>query len=63
MYKVEHNVNIRYIKEIIMVEKKAVGTVYATNIYHETADGWGMLAHHASPAFPDAETKINLSLH
>ena len=63
VYKVEHNVSIHYVKEIITVEEKVVGAVYATNIYHETVDGWKMLAHHASPACPDTETKINPSLH
>ena len=31
------------------------GWVYATNVYHKTAQGWRMVAHHASPGEAQAE--------
>jgi len=63
VYKPEENVSIHYVKENLSVNRKLVGSVYATNIYHQTEDGWKMIAHHASPAFADSESKINPSLH
>ena len=63
VYKLEENVSIHYLKENLSVDHKLVGSVYATNIYHQTTDGWKMIAHHASPALSDAEPKITTSLH
>ena len=63
VYKLDNNISIHYIKEIITVDKKIIGSVYATNIYYNSDDGWKMIAHHASPGFPDSESKVNPSLH
>ena len=63
VYKFEETVAVHYLKENLSVDNKLVGSVYATNIYHQTVDGWKMIAHHASPAFSESESKINPSLH
>lgn len=63
VYKLAESIAIHYVKENLSVDKRAIGSVYATNIYRQTANGWKMIAHHATPAFSNSETKINLSLH
>ena len=63
VYKLQDDVSIHYVKETLSVNDKSVASVYATNIYQQTSDGWKMIAHHASPAFSDSEVKINPSLH
>ena len=63
VYKLQDDVSIHYVKETLSVNDKPVASVYATNIYQQTEDGWKMVAHHASPAFLDSEVKINPSLH
>ena len=63
MYKLAESIAIHYVKENLSVEKQTIGTVYATNIYQQTANGWKMIAHHATPAFSNSETRINPSLH
>ena len=63
VYKLQDDVSIHYVKETLSVNDKPVASVYATNIYQQTSDGWKMIAHHASPAFSDSEVKINPSLH
>ena len=37
----------------------AVGFAVATNVYVKTAQGWRMVAHHASPAGPDEPTETD----
>ena len=63
VYKLQEGVSIHYVKETLSVSEKAIASVYATNIYQQTNDGWKMIAHHASPAFTDSEVKVNPSLH
>ncbi len=63
VYKIQDDVSIHYVKEMLSVNNKPVASVYATNIYQLTNDGWKMIAHHASPAFTDSEVKVNPSLH
>ena len=63
VYKLQDDVSIHYVKETLSVNDIPVASVYATNIYQQTSDGWKMIAHHASPAFSDSEVKINPSLH
>ena len=63
VYKLQDDVSIHYVKETLSVNDNPVASVYATNIYQQTNDGWKMIAHHASPAFSDSEVKINPSLH
>ena len=63
VYKLQDDVSIHYVKETLSVNDKPVASVFATNIYQQTDDGWKMIAHHASPAFTDSEVKINPSLH
>jgi ketosteroid isomerase-like protein len=63
VYKLQDDVSIHFVKETLSVNDKHVASVYATNIYQDTDDGWKMIAHHASPAFSDLEVKINPSLH
>lgn len=63
VYKLQDNISIHYVKETLSVNDKSIASVYATNIYQQTEDGWKMIAHHASPAFLNSEVKINPSLH
>ena len=63
IYKLQKDVSIHYVKETLSANDKSVVSVYATNIYKQTNEGWKMIAHHASPAFADSEVKINTSLH
>jgi ketosteroid isomerase-like protein len=34
--------------------------VIATNVYHKTAQGWRMVAHHASPGMRDEAQELTL---
>jgi ketosteroid isomerase-like protein len=43
-----HNVLERI--EVLTAEGPGHVWVIATNVYHKTAQGWRMVAHHASPA-------------
>jgi ketosteroid isomerase-like protein len=45
-----HNVLERV--ELLTEEGPRHAYVIATNVYHKTAQGWRMVAHHASPATP-----------
>ncbi len=63
VYKLQDDTSIHYVKETLSVNDKPVASVFATNIYQQTENGWKMIAHHASPAFTDSEVKINPSLH
>ena len=63
VYKQAETIAIHYVKENLSVDNQIIGSVYATNIYHQTANGWKMITHHATPAFSNSETRINPSLH
>ncbi len=63
VYKLQDSVSIHYVKETLSVNEKPIASVYATNIYQQTDDGWKMIAHHASPVFTNSGAKINPSLH
>ena len=63
VYKFQKDVSIHYVKESLSLNNETVASVYATNIYQQTEEGWKMIAHHASPAFSASEEKINPSLH
>ena len=63
VYELAENFAIHYVKENLSVEKQTIGAVYATNIYRQTANGWKMIAHHATPAFSSSDVRINPSLH
>lgn len=63
VYKLGENICIHYVKEILIINKKTMGSVYATNIYHQSSEGWKMIAHHASPTFVDSEVSSKPSLH
>ena len=63
-YKLDSNTSIHFVKEVLTMDGEALGTVYATNIYHQTAEqGWKMVGHHGSPALMESEIKMNSSLH
>jgi ketosteroid isomerase-like protein len=47
-----HNVLERI--EVLTPEGPRHAFVLATNVYHKTAEGWRMVAHHASPGTPQA---------
>lgn len=63
VYKLAETVAIHYVKENLSIGNKTIGLVYATNIYRQTANGWKMIAHHATPALSNSETRISPSLH
>ena len=59
-----HNVLERI--EVLTVEGPKHAFVLATNVYHKTAEGWRMVAHHASPGTvhaPDEADEIPQTLH
>jgi len=39
--------------EVSTAEGLRSGWIVATNVYHKTAQGWRLVAHHASPGAPD----------
>ncbi len=52
-----HNVIERV--EVMTDSGRAQAYVLATNVYHKTARGWRMVAHHASPGSTTAMQEIN----
>ena len=44
--------------EVATDEGPQTGYVMATNVYLKTAQGWRMVAHHASPGTPDESTEV-----
>lgn len=59
-----HNVLERI--EVLTPEGARHAFVLATNVYHKTAEGWRMVAHHASPGsavVPDEDTEARQTLH
>jgi ketosteroid isomerase-like protein len=59
-----HNVLERI--EVLTAEGPRHAFVLATNVYHKTAQGWRMVAHHASPGTvhaPDESDGIPQTLH
>ena len=52
--------------DILTPEGPAQAYVIATNVYHKTAQGWRMVAHHASPGMPaesEAMPSVGTVLH
>jgi len=59
-----HNVLERI--EVLTTEGPKVAFVLATNVYHKTAQGWHLVAHHASPGSahaPDDDNDARQTLH
>ncbi|RYX90961.1 MAG: DUF4440 domain-containing protein [Comamonadaceae bacterium] len=52
-----HNVLERI--EVMTPEGPSQAWVIATNVYHKTAQGWRMVAHHASPGTPREMQEIS----
>jgi ketosteroid isomerase-like protein len=44
--------------EIVTAEGPRTGWIVATNVYHKTAQGWRMVAHHASPGAADEAPEL-----
>ena len=63
VYIIETSTAIHYVKENLSVDGKKAGSVLATNIYHQTTDGWKMIAHHASQVFTNTEPRHKSKLH
>ena len=63
VYIIEESTAIHYVKENLSINGKKVGSVFATNIYHQTENGWRMIGHHASQAFTGTEFENNSLLH
>jgi len=45
----EQNIAIHHVIEAISVSGKLQSELITTNIYHQTAKGWHLILHHASP--------------
>jgi len=58
---VVHNVRERI--EVLTDEGPREAYVIATNVYHKTAQGWRMVAHHASPGTQQEAPEINATSH
>lgn len=56
-----HNVRERI--EVLTDEGPREAYVIATNVYHKTAQGWRMVAHHASPGSQQEAPEINATSH
>ncbi len=56
-----HNVRERI--EILTDEGPRQAYVIATNVYHKTAQGWRMVAHHASPGLEQEAQEISETPH
>ena len=54
-----HNVVERI--EVLGKEGPAQAWVIATNVYHKTAQGWRLVAHHASPGTPSEIQEVSAS--
>jgi ketosteroid isomerase-like protein len=52
-----HNVLERI--EVMTQEGPREAYVIATNVYHKTAQGWRMVAHHASPGTPQEMQEVS----
>jgi ketosteroid isomerase-like protein len=52
-----HNVLERI--EVLTPEGPGLAWVIATNVYHRTAQGWRMVAHHASPGTPSEIQEVS----
>lgn len=57
MASVVHNVLERV--EVLTASGPTQAYVLATNVYHKTAQGWRMVAHHASPGSEEQAQEIN----
>ena len=55
--------NLRERIEIMTAEGPHQAYVVATNVYHKTAQGWRMVAHHASPASDQDTQEITQTAH
>ncbi|HSI52191.1 MAG TPA: nuclear transport factor 2 family protein [Ideonella sp.] len=51
-----HSVNERL--ELVTAEGKRTGWVSATNVFIKTAQGWRLVAHHASPGTPHEPVEV-----
>ena len=47
--------------ELVTPEGPMDAVVIATNVYHKTAQGWRLVAHHASPGTPNAPQEMSSS--
>src|SRR5450830_999439 len=56
-----HNVRERI--KVLTDEGPREAYVIATNVYHKTAQGWRMVAHHASPGSQQEAPEINATSH
>lgn len=56
-----HNVRERI--EVLTEQGPREAFVIATNVYHKTAQGWRMVAHHASPGSAQEEQEISETPH
>lgn len=56
-----HNVRERI--EVLTEEGPREAYVIATNVYHKTAQGWRMVAHHASPGSQHQAQEISATTH
>ncbi len=63
VYTIKQDVAIHYVKEELYIGESNVASILATNIYHQTQDGWKMIAHHASSTYSESKAKLNPSLH
>lgn len=55
--------NLRERIEVLTEEGPREAYVIATNVYHKTAQGWRMVAHHASPGSPQEAQEISATRH
>ena len=62
-YTIDENIAIHSVRENLSIDEKYVGSVFATNIYRNSSEGWKMIIHHASPTISSTEQPTSSLLH
>ena len=55
--------NLRERIEVMTEDGPRMAYVVATNVYHKTAQGWRMVAHHASPGSEEDAQEVTRTSH
>ena len=63
VHTIEDDMAIHSVKEKLSIDDKYVGSVFATNIYRNSSQGWKMILHHASPTLTNNEYPTSSTLH
>ena len=62
-YTIDENIAIHSVRENLSIEEKYIGSVFVTNIYRNSPQGWKMILHHASPTLSKTDQSASSMLH